>query len=69
MMESPQAKGIDESTAKCIVNAFAGQVEKKPFILFTPGAAALPENELSFIAAHEIGHHALGHTRHGLHNS
>ena len=66
MMESPQAKGLDESTAKRIVNAFAGQIKGKPFILFTPGAAALAAEELSFIAAHEIGHHALGHTRQGL---
>lgn len=66
IMEDLSSNGLDKSMAKHIINACAGQVEGQAFILFTPGTAALSVEELSFIAAHEIGHQVLGHTREGL---
>jgi Zn-dependent protease with chaperone function len=60
------ANGINGTKAEEVINAFAVTIEGTAFVLATPGAAGLPNGEISFIAAHEIGHHVLGHTRERL---
>lgn len=54
--------GLDPSRAGECINAYAARVHGEAVIFFTPGAASLAEDELAFIAAHEVGHHVLGHT-------
>lgn len=68
LREDLASNGLDVSMAKQIINAFAWTQDNSAMILFTPGASLLADSELAFIAAHEVGHHVLGHTQATLFN-
>ncbi len=58
--------GVDENDGKKVINAFAHKDEVQHYVMVTPATAELPEEELYFVVAHEVGHHVLGHTSIGM---
>jgi Zn-dependent protease with chaperone function len=67
LMEGLRAHGFKgELESEEVINAFAAMQDDKHVVMLTPGAACLADDELGFIIAHEIAHHALGHTRRGF---